>query len=192
MSRESWDLRISNALDDDLRELLRDDFIFIYNIEAGMPLRLKPLIHRLIRSGYKILIYKLPRPIPAMNVLRSAVFAITTFSHRKAKFVEYINPFEFLWIVKKATYIITDSFHGTIFSIIFERPFVAVRRPGANIRIIDLLDIFNLKDRLAYSSDDIERKLEEGIDYKAVKSLLEFHRKRSLELLETALTSKKR
>jgi len=191
MSREWWDSKIPNIPGNDLKEILRDKFIFIYNIEASMPLRLKPLIRKLIKAGYKILLYRLPRSIPARNLLRSTMLAITTLSE-KAKFVEYVNPFEFLLIVRNATYVITDSFHGTIFSIMFERPFVSVQRPGASIRVVDLLDTFSLKDRFAYTSDDVERKLEEDIDYKAVKSVLEFHRRRSLELLKVALASKER
>ena len=39
-----------------------------------------------------------------------------------------VGPFEFLNLVKNATYVFTDSFHGSVFSTIFEKQFVTIMR----------------------------------------------------------------
>lgn len=62
-----------------------------------------------------------------------------------------IDPFEFIYLVQNASIVYTDSFHGTIFSILFKVPFVVCNRKGATINMnsrFDTLDrIFNIKNR---------------------------------------------
>ena len=41
-----------------------------------------------------------------------------------------IGPNEFLWLIKNAEMVITDSFHATVFSIIFQKDFTVVQRIG--------------------------------------------------------------
>lgn len=59
------------------------------------------------------------------------------------------SPNEFLCLIKNAEYVVTNSFHGICFSIIFNKEFFAFKKgESGNSRIIDLLDYFGLKDRL--------------------------------------------
>ncbi len=62
------------------------------------------------------------------------------------------GPAEFLYLIKNAFLICTDSFHSSVFSIIFNKPFVVFERNQANVgtmnsRIDTLLNTFKLKDR---------------------------------------------
>lgn len=62
-----------------------------------------------------------------------------------------INPKQFLWLIKNASYVLTDSFHATVFSIIFQTRFLTFGRDGndeKNSRIKTLLNIFDLDDHL--------------------------------------------
>lgn len=60
-----------------------------------------------------------------------------------------ISPQEFLGYIKNAEYVICTSFHGTLFSIIFKRPFYAIyKNDGKNDRVENLLSIVNLKERI--------------------------------------------
>lgn len=62
---------------------------------------------------------------------------------------------EFIWAIEHANLIYTDSFHGTVFSILFKRPFVVCNRignateEGMGSRLDTLLDYFNLANRRA-------------------------------------------
>lgn len=63
------------------------------------------------------------------------------------------TPDEFIWLVEHASFVCTDSFHGTVFSIIFDKKFLVFRRKEHNMenmfnRIETILDIFELDTRI--------------------------------------------
>ena len=64
------------------------------------------------------------------------------------------GPEEFLALVKDSSFVLTDSFHGVCFSLIFRKEFLVVERFDSsddlnqNKRITHLLDIFGLSDRI--------------------------------------------
>jgi len=54
---------------------------------------------------------------------------------------EYASPVDFVWLVKNASYVVSNSFHGTVFAMIYNVPFKVINRPdGLNIRMRDLLE----------------------------------------------------
>ncbi len=87
-----------------------------------------------------------------------------------------------------AEYVVTDSFHGVAFAILFNRPFVAISNPerGAS-RISSLLNLFGLSDRLVGSNTDLEACLSAKIEFGAVNEELQRQRELSIELLRRAL-----
>lgn len=95
------------------------------------------------------------------------------------------------WIAgfKNANFVVTDSFHGTVFSIIFHKPFVAIvnRNRGAD-RFTSLLSQLNLENRLVESVEEAMVLLNSKIDYEAVDVALEDKRKKSINFLIEALT----
>lgn len=105
-----------------------------------------------------------------------------------------VGPSEFLTLVKNAKYVFTDSFHGSIFSLIFHKQFLAFRRfatgdtkANLNRRIDNLLDRFGLLDRLISNMplDDVERRISEEIDYDYVEKNLGSARQDSLLYLKS-------
>ena len=61
------------------------------------------------------------------------------------------SPQEWIWLVDHAKYVITDSFHGLVFSIIFKTRFICVKRvfkEDINSRIVDLLRLIGAEDKL--------------------------------------------
>lgn len=92
-----------------------------------------------------------------------------------------IGPQHFLYALNHADYICTDSFHGSVFSILFEKKFSIFARQDndecMNSRIETLVDTFGLNDRIA-ATMDIEEALKE-IDYSRVKEILEKEREKS-------------
>lgn len=98
------------------------------------------------------------------------------------------GPSEFLYLEKHAFLICTDSFHSSVFAILYDRPFIVFDREDnvvkMNSRIDTLLDKFNLKNR-RYNGKITNENLEH--DYKDAYKILEEERKKSFKFLEDAL-----
>ena len=94
---------------------------------------------------------------------------------------------------RDAKYIITDSFHGTVFSIIFEKNFVAIgnERRGYD-RFVSLLGAFNLVDFLIRenSTNAIMEKVSLDIDYISVKMLRKIKIADGYSFIDSALIQK--
>ena len=60
-----------------------------------------------------------------------------------------VAPHEFVWLIKHATYVCTDSFHGSVFSFLYGRPFAVFARegkgPDMGSRMKTFMDKFNLE-----------------------------------------------
>jgi hypothetical protein len=77
-----------------------------------------------------------------------------------------------------AKYVITDSFHGSVFSIIFGKQFITLGNESRGMsRFESLLNQFNLKERLVFNANDVLAVLNTPIDYEAVDRTLEEKRK---------------
>lgn len=98
--------------------------------------------------------------------------------------VLYPSIEEMLGLIERAECVITNSFHGTIFSILFERPFYTVPLKGEdsemNERVFSLFDILGLKDRF-FSSSILDIK---NIDYTDVWNRIEKKREESYCVLD--------
>ena len=77
-----------------------------------------------------------------------------------------------LSIFKDADLVITDSFHATILSIIFNKQFIDVLPPNTSLRIVDLLNTLNLNGQIIKSYDDLDM-LNNKIEYELVNDKLE-------------------
>jgi hypothetical protein len=96
---------------------------------------------------------------------------------------------EWLNIIAKSKYVITNSYHGAIFSIIFEKQFIVLNNKTAGItRLRSLFNILNLNDRLFENSADISKnELEKPINYSYVNEILNEQRKHSLSFLKKSI-----
>ena len=96
---------------------------------------------------------------------------------------------EWLMAFDKARYVFTDSFHGSVFSIIFNKDFVAFGNKKRGMgRFRSLMDKFQLGGRLVYMAQEFSPELFcRGIDWDAVNSIREAERELSLACLERGL-----
>ena len=102
------------------------------------------------------------------------------------KFEKGLGPEEILGYILHADFVISASFHATMFSLIFNKQFAALL-PGAktNARIEDILKYVGLEDRIINSLDALER-IEQPIEYEKVNLIMEeFKRNSAQALLET-------
>lgn len=82
------------------------------------------------------------------------------------------GPITFVSLVKNARCVVSNSFHGTAFSMIYQRDFFVVnRKDGLNTRMQDLLVHYNLCERLI-KPDVNEQTLKSHINYDVVNPLL--------------------
>jgi len=99
------------------------------------------------------------------------------------------GPSEFLYLEKNAFLICTDSFHSSVFAILYNRPFIVFDREqeglqSMNSRIDTLIDKFNLKNR-RFTGSITNENLEH--DYTEAYKILEKEREKSLKFLREAL-----
>lgn len=109
--------------------------------------------------------------------------ASNKFSGIKGKNAFGIGPDKFLKYIKEAKYIITNSFHATVFSIIFNKKFVTFTTKRSSSRMVDLLDSLGISERIYNEKFNIDK----DIDYDMVQENLIDMRKISLEYLSKAL-----
>lgn len=96
------------------------------------------------------------------------------------------SPIDILGYFKYAKYVITDTFHGSVISLITNANFVAKIRTNRN-KLYDLLDNFDLADRIIDNFDEIEHKLPNIIDYNKTNELIELTRKSSYKYIKACL-----
>lgn len=99
-------------------------------------------------------------------------------------------PFEVLAYFSNAEEVITDTFHGSIFSVITHRPFTTLIRKsvgnsyGNEEKLGDLLKRLNLTERMTTEIKDVENINKQLIDYRTVDIILQRQRKIAREYLQ--------
>ena len=90
------------------------------------------------------------------------------------------------WVASfaNADVVVTDSFHGMVFSIIFEKEFVVIGNESRGMdRFVSLLGFLGLKERLVFDVKDLQGRELEKIDYSKVNEILNSEKKKSLDFL---------
>ena len=99
---------------------------------------------------------------------------------------------QWLATIADSEFVVTDSFHGCVFSIIFHKPFIAIANADRGLdRFRSLLKPLGLSDRLVTDLDDFHSRIDtllKSIDYSKTTPLLEISRKQSLDFLRSALS----
>lgn len=101
-----------------------------------------------------------------------------------------ISPRHFLSLIQNANFVITDSFHGTVFSLIFHRNFCCLKRSddnsnqSMNSRIYSLLKLCKCENRVINHGEKI---ILDSIDYTLVDTYIEKERMQSIAFLKESL-----
>lgn len=97
-----------------------------------------------------------------------------------------MSPDLFLTLIDKAQYVISNSFHATVFSVLFHKAFLTFGKGKSTSRMSDLLTQLGLQDHIV--SDDYEgEEIPTGADYTVVDDLLDKMRQDSEQFLRNAL-----
>lgn len=103
------------------------------------------------------------------------------------------GPIEFISLIKNAEYVLTDSFHATVFSILFGKPFYTLLRnsdgeiESMNSRIYSLLSMVGKEERCVAKTQAADFQVTPITDYQTVYQKLDEMRNESVEFLRAAL-----
>ena len=104
-----------------------------------------------------------------------------------------VGPGEFLNLIRHAKYVCTDSFHCSVFSIIYGTEFFVFPRDAegstfsANDRLHTLLGWTGLQNRMLTGNENVEDVMQLRLDYKVLQELVADKRKASIDYLKNSL-----
>lgn len=136
-----------------------------------------------------------------INLLDAVVFDAEGNRKKDKEILNLPNTYDaidsqtWLWYIKHAEFVITDSCHGVSFSLIYHRPFIAIanRERGVS-RVESLVDMLGVRERYVYDAGQIQQdeKLLSDMDYDRIDKIFDMERERSLNWLKTALSREKK
>ena len=102
---------------------------------------------------------------------------------------EYVlaSPLEVLAYIKHADYVITDTFHGTVFSIKYQKKFGTIIRDSNRQKLEDLLERFGVIGRQICDLKEMRKVINDEKEIDRTKVRLQREKIRAVEYLETAI-----
>jgi len=161
LSRQDWDKLV-------IPQCKKGKYILFYNL-LNTPE--STLFVRQLSCKYGLPIYEITK--------KTSVFS------GKSHLINNASIGEFLGLLKDAEYVVSNSFHGVAFSIIYEKQFYAVGMEGKANRVVSLLESVGIADRYIHSQRDGLSASE--IDYEKTKTLLKSIIEQSKDYLSRAL-----
>ena len=161
LSKEKWNEKSAKCV-------LPNKYILVYAMETT----------KLLESTVKVMSERLGLPVYIIYGCTKRYISCWTV-------VEDCGPSEFVSYIKGASVIITNSFHGTAFSIIFEKKFVCVAHSTRNARLDNIMEIIGQQNNLVKD----ETSFPEIIDGKEASVTITPYIKASKDYLMNALES---
>lgn len=146
------------------KRIVQRPYIFLYNVWSGFSaVEAAQKISNLI--GLPVYTAMMDSRIKQIMKIEKTGITVET---------KYTSPEDFLSLIKYSDLVITESFHGTAFSLIFEKKFVCInsRNDSGNLkndeRIINILNIVGLEERYISIEDISKFDFDKNINYKMV------------------------
>jgi hypothetical protein len=148
----------------------KEKYILIYDFERN----------RLLKEFARYLAKLKDLKIYSVNDTYPLLYADRNFNNA--------GPLDFITLIYNADYFISNSLHGTLFSILFEKDFFVFGRTRhkVNSRMESILKLVQLEDRYITSNKDFPNAFHK-IDYKYVNQILLRHIAASKEYIDQAL-----
>lgn len=151
----------------------KEPYIFVYLLERN-PVLFE--IARTVSEHYKL----------KMIVLSDGQKA----SWQLGEYRKNADPCDFISGIRNAEFVITNSFHGTVYSMMFHKKFITIPDTRRGIRMIALLEKYGLQERLIKNSRDFTiDAMEKEIDFSTVDEMIEAERIHAVEYLKKVLQS---
>ncbi|MFA6200234.1 MAG: polysaccharide pyruvyl transferase family protein [Bacteroidales bacterium] len=122
-----------------------------------------------------------------VKVINSSIYNL--HSNKKCEYILAQSPREFVRLFSNASFVITNSFHGTAFSLNFNIPFISTTRKNkrVNSRFISILSKLSLIDRLVYEDEEFEIGKYLSLNFEHAKFALDLERDKSINYLVNSL-----
>lgn len=141
------------------------DFLFIYHY-GKMPSDYKETIQRFAKhKGLKTVTFGMANPWCDVSLA--------------------YDPLLFLSLYNKAEYIITNTFHGTVFATIYEKRFAVIKNEKPKIQ--NVLKFCAMSDKMTNTAEDVSSILESDFCYEVTGQKILTEREKSLQFLKTAI-----
>lgn len=152
-----------------IREKKREKYILVYSLVEDKGLY--EIANKIAKEkGYQIyVITKALRPMGKAD-----------------KYLRNAGPYEFVELMAGAEYVVTNSFHGTAFSLIFKKQFTVLLPQTVPDRIENLLRAVNLLERAISTVKDIPGS---GINYAEIEDLIDRMKETGIDYLENAIAN---
>ena len=178
LTKDEWLSKIN------LNRRYKEKYIFCYFL--GKNKKNREMVKRLANTlGYKI-------------VSINHCDEIDKYADKFADYTPYdVDPFDWVNLLYNSELVCTDSFHGTVFSIINNKNFFVFNRHNdnnkmsTNSRIISILNLFNLQNHLINNYDNINELLKIKTDFNKINQTLDQFRDESINFLLSSLTYSK-
>ena len=170
--KEEWD----NVCSD---RAIKEEYIFFYSID------------------YNDDVVKMVKRISKKLNLPVYILFTTPAAYKKSlinfKFVKNESPENFISLIKNAKLVLSNSFHGTVFSIIYRKAFYVLRgtyddKVNTDDRISTLLGKFNIKDREINIKNLNEKFISCFMDYSSNEKYINLEIEKSIEYLRNSIT----
>lgn len=152
---------------------IKEPYILIYDLHPSSPL-LK--VVEQLREEFKLPVYRLCKR------------AYKNPQNNNIINIEDAGPAEFVYLFMNASYVITNSFHGTVFSSNFNIPFNVILNPirTNNSRITGFLSLIGLSERIIWE-DNVPKNCNHHIEFISANQRMNELREKSLEFIYTAI-----
>lgn len=152
----------------------QEDYIFFYYLKHDATLPLACSFVNMLSRKYNLKVVHFCIDMPEQ-----------VFKNESKSFF-FDGPKDFVWYIKHAKIVVTNSFHGTVFSLLYHKPFYTYIVKSMEARVLDLLGDVGLEDRLVRGYKPLA-EVNFDIDYDSVDEILEVKRKKSEIFLQEAL-----
>lgn len=101
---------------------------------------------------------------------------------------------EWLAFIKNSKYIVSDSYHAVVFSIIFNVPFIQVKNAKAQSRFESLFKLLNIKNKTVseYNKEIFESTIDSPLDWENINNTIKFERLKAKKWMQKILKGKKK
>lgn len=168
VGKEYWEKRMSDIKQD-------EEYIFVYQLGHGT------LIPNYIKKLKKHLNKKVIFVTGHLGNMVHYSFGDCNCSS--------VSPEDFLSLLAHANYVVTNSFHATVLSMIFEKQFIVVEKGAGtvayNSRIYNVLQDYGLEERITERFD--KELTDVQVDYRVFNENIQMNREKSIEYLKEAL-----
>ena len=182
--KKLFDIDASLTVDPTLL-LRRENWEKVMNLPSGKKLYI--LVYQISPSSKLIEVVKRLKAETGYEVI-AVPFIMGGYFGYKSKFS--IGPAEWLGLFYNASYVVTDSFHGTAFSMIFNKK-VWCCVPKTESRITSFLDLLGLSNRVIYNDANVPEDLTAAISFDNVNTVLTQIRNKGIDTIRLMLDDRK-